>query len=189
MSENPNQNRPFQHLGNHLKQLREKKHESVAEVSGAVEIDQDVLVRIERGEYCPTEDVLLLLFSHFDTKDEEAVRLWELAGYDQQDMPSNGGPIVTAGDDTAPKPIVMVMQQDSRILYTDMVNITANNYGVVMNFMQNTGMPDGQPGVVARIGMSREHAESIVRVLQQTLQQSQADPKSLPKPRKATAED
>jgi hypothetical protein len=43
-----------------------------------------------------------------------------------------------------------------------------NNYGVVINFMQ-AGGSDNQPVAVARVGMSREHAESVVQVLQQTL--------------------
>lgn len=191
MSEPFNQKQPYLRLGKQLKQLREKLHESIAEVSGAVEIDDEVLVRIEKGEYCPSEDVLLLLFNHFDTEEDEAVRLWEMAGYDKQNMPQDGIAFTGAPDDmnSQKQPIVMVMQQDTRILYSDAVNVTANGYGVVMNFLQNNGQPDTQMNVISRIGMSREHAESIIKVLQHTLKHSQVEPKALPKPRKKPQQD
>ena len=51
---------PFQPLGGHLKYLREQSHQSLAEVSGAVEIDESALERIEAGLERPAEDVLLL---------------------------------------------------------------------------------------------------------------------------------
>ena len=38
-------NKPFQPLGGHLKYLRELSHQSLAEVSGAVEIDEAELFR------------------------------------------------------------------------------------------------------------------------------------------------
>lgn len=59
------------------------------EVSGAVEIDEKRLKRIEAGIERPAEDILLLLISHFGVADREAVQLWELADYDS-DMPDHG---------------------------------------------------------------------------------------------------
>src|SRR5205807_9580549 len=72
---------PFTMLGKQLKLLRENRQESVAEVSGAVEIDIDILERIERGEERPSEDILMLLIDHFGMQDHEAAELWESAGY------------------------------------------------------------------------------------------------------------
>jgi len=48
--------------------LRENHRESAAEVSGAVEIDEKSLRRIEAGTERPSEDILLLLISHFALK-------------------------------------------------------------------------------------------------------------------------
>jgi len=122
-------NQPYQNLGQHLKSLRQRMHESVAEVSGAVEIEPDALSLIEQGQDCPSEDVLLLLLSHFNIKEDEALKLWELAGYDQDKMP-NGSQSGAGEDSNLIKPIVMVMQ-DNRIMYTDMVNVAVSQSGVV----------------------------------------------------------
>lgn len=187
MSEQSKHEQPYKTLGTRLKGMREKLHESVAEVSGAVEIDPEMLARIERGERCPSEDVLLLLISYFNFQEEEAVQLWELAGYDEQDRTS-GGSALPGSEETPVKSMVMLVQPDNRIMYTDMVNVTINNHGVVMNFMQNPAIPDSQPVVISRMGMSREHAKSVLQVLQDTLAQTEPTPKSLPAPRKTTDE-
>lgn len=170
---------PYQPLGNQLKKMRIRRRESLAEVSGAVEIDVELLTGIEQGKKRPTEDILLLLISYFSVKEDEATKLWEMAGYDQVAGPS----ISMVNDvDSSAKNAVMVMPMDARIVYTDMMHVMINNFGVVLNFMQTAG-PNNQPLAVARIGMSKEHAKSVLEVLQSTLQNSEA--KALPAPEDA----
>src|SRR5256885_14163047 len=78
---------PFRTLGRQLKALRNRANESLAEASGAVEIEAEILASYELGQSRPSEDVLLLLISHFGAKDDEAVRLWEMAGYGMDKIP------------------------------------------------------------------------------------------------------
>jgi DNA-binding XRE family transcriptional regulator len=182
MSKEANQSKDkFSPLGNCLRKMREKRQESLAEVSGAVEIDVEALVDIEQGKCCPSEDILLLMISHFGAKEDEATKLWELAGYDQHKVPASN---MVNDENGQAKPMVMVLPADARIVYTDMVHVMVNNYGVVMNFMQGAG-PGSQPLAVARVGMSREHAQSVLEVLQQTLAQADtpSQTKALPAPK------
>ncbi len=162
---------PFKSLGEQLKRIRQKKQESLAEVSGAVEIDVTLLTDIEYGSVRPSEDILMLLMNHFAVPDDEAVVLWEMAGYIQPDKAE------TLGSSTIKQ--VMVLPMDARVAYTDMAHIVVNDRGVVMNFMQEAGL-GGQPLAVARIGMSRKHAEDILELLQKAL--AQHAPKMLPAP-------
>jgi transcriptional regulator with XRE-family HTH domain len=67
-----NKQLPYKPLGAILRHLRERNRESVAEVSGAVEIDETALGRIEAGSERPSEDILLLLISHFSVEDDKA---------------------------------------------------------------------------------------------------------------------
>jgi transcriptional regulator with XRE-family HTH domain len=167
------QDAPFKSLGDELKTLRQKKHESVAEVSGAVEIDEQRLQRIELGQERPTEDILMLLINHFGMRDDEAAKLWQLAGYDQ---PRDGH---SSQDETSNnRTMVMIMAVDPRIIYSDSAQITANDQGVVINFSQGAGTP--QVMTTARIGMSREQAYGVLRTLQQVLDGSKAQPRQLP---------
>jgi hypothetical protein len=155
---------PFQTLGKHLKALRDRTRETLAEASGAVEIDVKQLASYELGHSCPPEDVLLLLISHFGAKDDEAVRLWELAGYKLNKIPVSR----MTNDDLQ---LQSNVRPENRILFTDVVDVIVNNYGVVMNFMQTSG-PKSPPNTVARVGMSREHAKSVLEILKMTLEQT-----------------
>jgi len=155
---------PFEAFGNRLKELRQKTKESIAEVSGAVEIDASALVNIESGKTQPAEDIVLLLISHFALKEDEALRMWELAGYPQE----NTGLTSVIADNNGMVQTAYVSKEDARILYTDMVHVNANKYGVVINFLQGLGAKN-QTMSVSRIGMSHEHAQSLLEVLQKTI--------------------
>ena len=151
-------NQPYQPLGKRLRYWREQTQESLAEAAGAVEIDIDALERIEQGMERPSEDILLLLINHFDMHDHEAVRLWELAGYDdgQNDRHSFLG-------DMSSRPTMVLLAMDMRTQYTDGVQIEVTPGGVTMNFTQGKGQP------VARVGMSSEQAEVVLKTLQTAL--------------------
>src|SRR5665213_449670 len=162
---------PYRPLGKHLKDLRTRANESLAEASGAVEIDVRELASFELGRLRPTEDVLLLLISHFGAKDDEAIRLWEMAGYGMDKIPASH---MINNDLTAAQHTVA----DNRVLFTDIVDIVVNNYGVIMNFMQSG--PANSTQSVARVGMSREHAKSILQILQTTIAQTEQNvPKAM----------
>jgi transcriptional regulator with XRE-family HTH domain len=165
--EERSQKSPFRPLGRRLKALRDKAKESLAEVSGAVEIDVRQLASFELGQSKPNEEVLLLLISHFGARDDEAVKLWELAGY--------GTTKVVATQMSSDNPATQnssLSTSENPILFTDVVDIMVNNYGVVMNFMQSGGA-NAKPKSVAKVGMSREHAKSVLQILQVTLSQTE----------------
>lgn len=166
------QEQPFKKLGEKLKTIRQKLHESVAEVSGAVEIDEPVLQRIEKGQERPAEDILMLLINHFGIRDDEAAGLWQLAGYDQprsHDHESEDNANNTRG-------AILVMAVDPRVIYSDGVQVTANKNGVVVAFSQASGTPNTL--TTAKIGMSREQAHAVIHTLQDALHRS--EPRQLP---------
>lgn len=158
---------PFKMFGSKLRQIRTKAKESIVDVSGAVETDVALLEAVEAGTSQPSEDLVLLLISHFALKEDDALRLWELAGYSQD---KTGIASVSAdADGTVQK--AYVTAGDVRILYTDMVHVKSNRHGVVINFLQSLGSDD-HTIAVSRIGMSHAHAESLLEVLKQTLDET-----------------
>ena len=154
--------KPYSQLGIQLKRLRTRANESLAEASGAVEIEARELANFELGQSRPSEDVLLLLISHFGARDEEAVRMWETAGYGMDKIPAAH---MSNEIQEARLPV------DQRVMYTDVVDVMVNNYGVIINFMQSVG--PSKPAIgIAKVGMSREHAKSVLGILQATLDQT-----------------
>lgn len=164
----------YRKLGRQLKAMRSRASETMAETSGAVEIDIKELASFELGQSRPSEEVLLLLISHFGAKDDEALKLWEMAGYSTEKVP------IAHLTNTDPSILDSGPSSEKSILFTDVVDIVVNNYGVVMNFMQNGGLKS-QPKAIARVGMSREHAKSVLRILQVTLAQTEQHAPKLPK--------
>lgn len=171
------QNIPLVTLGKHLKYVREQAQQSLAEVSGAVEIEELALERIESGVERPAEDILLLLISYFNIQDQEAVQMWELAGYDG-DMPDKmrtTEEALQAGN----KAVVMLMGMDTRTMYTDGLDIVYNQAGVTLQFTQATAKG---PQIISRVGMSYEHAQQVLHNLQHAMHQAELlrQPRALP---------
>lgn len=158
---------PYQTLGSLLRELRERNRESVSEVSGAVEIDDKELDLIESGSDRPSEDILLLLLSHFSVEDEKAAELWQLAGYDKH-IHSHENDDEPERIENGLRPQAMMIMIDPRVMYSDSTEVVAGNKGVVLNFSQAAGQ-QSQPLTVSRIGMSYDQAKTLMGVLHQAL--------------------
>lgn len=167
MSQSP-QEPPFKQLGSTLKDIRQKLHETMSDVSGAVEIDESALARIEQGKERPSEDILNLLISHFGMQDDDAANLWHLAGYEQ---PREDERDHIHDDMSQNRAGVLVMAIDPRIIYSDSMHVNASPTGVILSFAQTAG--GQQPLVTARVGMSREQARSVIRTLQAALDKTE----------------
>lgn len=142
-------------LGQSLKWLRETKKESLAEAAGAIEVDDHVLERYESGQEVPSEDILLLLFNHFEVDEGQAIRLRRLAGYDSE---------VDGGAQLVKMPVVL-LGMDQRVIYSDGLHIDVNPEGLMMTFSQ--GQDPAVP--VSRVGMSHTQAENVMKTLEQAL--------------------
>lgn len=191
MSESSTEPRPYLTLGLRLRKMRQQSKETTAEVSGAVEIDVDMLERFERGCELPDEDILLLLINHFGLGDDEAVDLWELAGYDQRDMLCDHDheqmPKKTLDIESrmAKQPVVL-LTLDTRVVYSNGAEIVADQNGLIMSFTQFSDANQG-PVPVARVGMSLRQAEQMLGVLERALLRGKygTGPKALPSSRNA----
>ncbi len=192
---------PHKTLGKYLKSLRQKFQESLGETSGSVEILVEQLDRFERGAELPSEDILLLLISHFGLQDDEAVELWDIAGYDQDSDKENGFANARAAHDSrsdskaghtghldenqlrqvAP---IMLLALDNRVLYSNGVEVVSDDAGMVLNFMQSADTQQ-QRYPISRIGMSYDQAEQLLQVLQRALLHKKylSGPKRLPPPK------
>lgn len=154
-------------LGQSLKNLRESKKETLAEAAGAIEVDTKELERYEDGQEVPSEDILSLLFTHFEVDENQANRLKQLAGYQDE-----------AEAMQVMKMPVVVVGMDQRIVYSDSAHIEINPEGVVMTFAQgqNPTIP------VSRVGMSHVQAENVLKTLEQALLRMKylSGPRALP---------
>lgn len=167
MSDKSQTNQPYEILGALLRKLREGKSESVADVSGAVEMEESIIESYETGQMRPSEDILLLLMNHFGIQDDKAEELWDIAGYERKKSREEDGFDSVPEFEQKAHQTMMVML-DPRVMYTDGIEVFATKEGVVVNFHQRTGVP-GQPLVVSRVGMSKDQAKTFMGLLHKVL--------------------
>lgn len=166
---------PYKLLGEKLKFLREQAKQSLFEVSGAVEIDESTLAKIESGKQLPEEEILALLASHFKISEKDTLNLWHLAGYNQN-IDKESIPL----DDL--KQLVMVIPFENRVLYSDVAHIASSEKGVVIDFgFKGDGV---KPYSISKVGMSKQQAVELIKQLSSSIYLSQNTTrfKQLPKP-------
>lgn len=173
MGSNKNdQNQPFQDLGAKIRSLREQWNQSIGELSGTLELDEALLYAIESGKTLPSEDILDMIIEHFLLTDEQADDLLKtIEDYDTKTQEALGRGL----EDALTKQMVMLMPLDSKVVYTDSMQATVNQGGVVIQFSQQV---NGQSTPVSRVGMSREHAEKMIEVLKETIKSFDQNKKS-----------
>lgn len=152
-------------LGARLKFLREQWQQTLHEVSVTLEIEEKTLRAIEAGKLVPPADIMDMFISHFLLTEDQAQDLRELADEPQREDPEADLPGNL--DDLLNKQIVMFLPVENKVVYTDSMQATVNDSGVVLQFMQQAGT--NQAVSVSRVGMSREHAQKVIEVLQNTL--------------------
>ena len=162
---------PFKNLGERLRNIRQNLHKSIEDVSGAIEIDETDLRKIEQGAERPSEDTLMLLINHFEVHEDDALTLWNMAGYEQPGANDGNEPNHPSG-----KGAMLVLAFDPRVIYSDGVVVQGNKAGITMAFTQGAGTR--QQLTSSRVGMSFEQAKNVYRVLGDVL--SQAEPRRLP---------
>lgn len=77
-----------------------------------------------------------------------------------------------ADDQKKDQPIEVSVNPDTTpVLYTDNIQMAANEDGVVLDVGQRLGASN-QVRIVSRVGMSREHAKKLVKALNDLLDSS-----------------
>jgi DNA-binding XRE family transcriptional regulator len=152
---------PYQKFGKALHSLRRKYHTTKKELCSALEINEEFLARLELGHERPSEEIVEQMISLFSLDDQLSDNLWVLAGYPPASF-----------EEFASVQIAQMPLSELKVTYTDMVHISVNNFGVTLNFMQNSSVGN-QPMVVSRLGMSKEHARSVADIIYKTLDASE----------------
>lgn len=186
-------------LGKRLKQIRTSKGESITQTAKALGVNRSYLSRIESGQVRPSIKILNSFISHFMITGEVATQLLNLTNHEVPTPVTtevkNSPQGATAHSDKGPfeehtrrkeeaqmeeqakeqqNGVQVNMPAGVPILYSDSCFVSANNFGIVFDFAQTVG-PTNQQNVVSRIGMSRDHAEAVVKVLSQKLADTRID--------------
>lgn len=159
-------------LGQEIRNYRKAAKQSLETTAGVLGIDRSHLNKIELGIYKPSEKLLNQIIAHFSVEGIKANRLRDLLTH---------GPVEhvvvegiqrkeemkeTKSEITVEQPSVQVTIDPAKVqvLYTDSTFVNSSDYGLVLDVAQ-TAPGNSQQFIVARIGMSFEHAKKLVEVM------------------------
>lgn len=158
-------------IGEKLKSYRELAKKQLEDTADAVELEANKLVQIEAGEVDLDEEILALLISHYKLDEKQAVELWTMAGYETMELDDFANEDEKEGISMKDKKEFRInIPADVKVLYSDMAQVMSNDYGIVINIIQSA--PGNNAMVVSRVGMSKEHAQTFVDMLQKNIDKS-----------------
>ena len=74
-------------------------------------------------------------------------------------------------DDNQSQQIQINLPGDVKVLYSDSMFVHLSEFGLVLDFAQTVGHSNQQQTIVSRVGMSKEHARAMIKVIEQKLDQ------------------
>jgi len=166
-------------IGQELRDLRKGAGESLSVTAGSLGIDRSHLNKIELGVYKPSEELLNKIIAHFSV---EGIRASQLRDFLERgvvehvivDGPEGKGVSMEKGV-KSDKPAVQVNVDPAKVqvLYSDSIFVNSNDYGLVLDVAQNAPGTAQQQFIVARIGMSFDHAKKLLEVMSDHLQKNE----------------
>lgn len=155
---------------------------SLRELSKQTGIDTAILNKIENGLRVPTEQQISQLKSALKLSDSEVRALENLRNVRETHIPISSDDLTKfnneGGDNAMPdftqvspkNPELQInVPADVKVLYSDAIFFTINDYGIVLDFAQSMGTTN-QRNVVTRIGLSKKHAQDLINKLSGLLQ-------------------
>jgi transcriptional regulator with XRE-family HTH domain len=158
-------------IGNIIRGFRQQRHQTLVDLAKALNIDRAYLNKIELGQVKPSAKLLDKILVHFSVEDNLATKIKQAAGHVPL-VVSEAGKEKAMGDQAQ----VAVPQQEAMlninpmqtpVLFTDSTFVSSSDYGLVLDVAQMVG--GQQHNVVARIGMSFEHAKKLIEVMQDNI--------------------
>jgi transcriptional regulator with XRE-family HTH domain len=163
-------------LGQELRSMRNSASESLLDTAKALGVDRTHLNKIELGSYKPSKKLLDEILAHFSVEGVKASQLRDLLKHGKVEHVVIGG--FKEGDKGMNNELQTVQQPNQvtvdpskvQVVYTDSTIVSSSDYGLVLDVAQTvTGNPQ-QQFVVARIGMSFDHAKRLLEVINDHLQ-------------------
>lgn len=169
----------FVDFGHRIRMYRVQKGENITQAAKGLELDRTYLSRLENGHLQPTRKLLEKICEYYLIPEDEASEIYTLAGYAGKDivMQNKKGEGVERrmegnqiSESRGAKGIELNVPSNAVVLYTDSAFVTTNEFGICIDFAQRLGSTN-KHNVVTRVGMSKEHARALIKVLQERLKE------------------
>ncbi|HVV25612.1 MAG TPA: DUF3467 domain-containing protein [Candidatus Saccharimonadales bacterium] len=165
-------------MGNMVRKERVKHNLSLSELGKKLAVDRTLISKIENGHYQPTEPILQKFIEVFSMDDQHAQKIWALSGRPGgpfTNLNSQGKELLmnqSAVPQKVPQQASVNLNPSTPVLYSDAMSVTTSPFGMVFDFGQRLG-PTNNFNVVARVGVSFEHARKIMEAIHNELEKNE----------------
>lgn len=168
----------YEDIGRKIKSYRLSKGETVTESAKYLSLNRTYLSKLENGHIKPSKRLLNKMGNYYGLNDGEIMELYHLAGHGKtkdivKEVQRKEVNIMDKNLDrtSVEKGAVEIsIPGDMPVLYSNAVFITADDYGVILDFAARLGST-GKHNVISRVGMSLSHAEDLLRVLKNNIEE------------------
>lgn len=159
--------RKYVNLGLKIREARKSTGHTLAFLANKIGIDNSHLSMIETGLRRPSENILQIIADQYSL-DFQQLRV--LADYEENNTANRREEvkIVESNQEVVAKDIQIRVPDTLQVLYSDSAFITSGPYGLVFDFAQKLGSTTNE-NVVARIGLSVQHAKAFLKILSQKI--------------------
>lgn len=160
--------KPYQNLGAKIRERRNSLDRAIKEMSVDIGVDRTYLSKVENGQIKPSLGVLDKVIKYLGFEMSDTLDLYKMAGYSGEKVrfegndkaeilhnPNEGQ--VTNKDKEAAR---ILVPDNVNILYTDSIFLTTGQFGVVLDVAQKLAATN-QHKIIARLGMSDDHAKAL----------------------------
>ncbi|CAN5422560.1 hypothetical protein BH09PAT4_BH09PAT4_02810 [soil metagenome] len=168
-------------IGKELRAIRKMSGESIEVAAKQLSIDRTHLNKIELGFYPPSEELLNKILAHFSVEGIKAnqlrsiLRRGEVEHVVVEGVKRKEGLMEQKIQANDPSQSVQVSFDPNKIqvLYSDSIMVGSTDYGLTMDIAQTAPGNPQQQFIVARIGMSFDHAKKLLEAINDHLQKNE----------------
>lgn len=163
----------FSQIGKAIRLYRTRNNDTLSNLAEYLGIDIGNLSKIETGKRKAPEQVLHKIAERYRLNPLEKNDLYISSGYPHYKEVNY---LYMEQNQNAQQVNVQV-PGNLPVLFSDVAGVTSSPFGLVFDFGQRVGSTN-QVNVVARVGVSKEHAEALLKVLADKLREMQLKSKT-----------
>lgn len=152
----------FSRVGKKIREFRMRNNDTLVELAKFLNMDVGNLSKVETGKRGLPPETLNKIADKYKLSPDDRTQLFVASGY------SRGGEGVYKNmnqeENRQVKTQNFNVPNNLPVLFSDSIGLTSSKFGLVFDFGQRVG-PTDQVNIVARIGLSKEHAEALIQVL------------------------
>lgn len=152
--------------GKKIKEFRIKNNDTLVNLANYLNIDVGNLSKIENGKRGLSKELLDKISHKYNLNLEDKQYLFATSGYYSE------GVSLKYMEQNIVKEQTVQVPNNLPVLFSDVIGITSSQFGLVLDFGQRLGSTN-QTNVVARVGISKEHGEALLKVLTEKIKEMQ----------------